>query len=347
MRKKAFITGVTGQDGSYLSEFLIKKGYEVHGLRRRVSSSNLSNLKNLIQENGHCHKNFFLHYGDITDSSNIYKLLMKIEPNEIYNLAAQSHVHLSYQIPEYTSEVNALGAVKLLEGIFNILPKTKFYQASTSELYGNTIKKNKKLNEKSKFDPCSPYAISKLYAFKMVENYRLRGLFACNGILFNHESPRRSSNFVTRKIVEAAARISEGKLENISLGNLDARRDWGYAKEYVKMMWMMLQQKTPKDFVAATGKSHSVREFVEKVFVRFDKMIIWKGKGSKEVGIDKKTNKVLIKIDKYYYRPTDVNNLVGDSSLAKKILTWKAKTNLDSLIDIMIESELINTKKNK
>ena len=342
--KIAFITGVTGQDGSYLAEFLLNKGYQVHGLRRRVSSNNLINLNNLFNTDGSAIKNFHLHYGDMTDSANLYNLLIKIKPDEIYNLAAQSHVHLSYQIPEYTSEVNAIGTVKLLQMVLNILPRTKFYQASTSELYGDSLKKNQKLSEKSMFDPCSPYSISKLYAHKMVENYRNRGIFACNGILFNHESPRRSTNFVTRKIVESAVNIKLGQAKNLYLGNLNAKRDWGYAKEYVEMMWLMLQQKNPQDFVVATGKSYSVRFFAKKVFKKLGINIIWQGKGLKEVGIDIQTKKTIIKIDKFYYRPTEVNNLVGDFSKAKKILKWTPKTHINSLIDIMVENELNNFK---
>ena len=290
MKKKALITGITGQDGSYLAEFLISKGYIVHGLRRRVSFNNLLNLNDLLLSNGRYHKNLYLHYGDITDSSNLYNLLKNIKPDEIYNLAAQSHVHLSYQIPEYTSEVNAIGTTKILNAVFNICPRSKFYQASTSELYGDSLK-SKKLNENSNFYPCSPYSIAKEYSFNMVKNYRERGMYAVNGILFNHESPRRSSNFVTMKIIEAAIKIKKNMYDILYLGNLDAKRDWGYAKEYVEVMWKMLQINKPQDFVIATGKSTSVRSFVEIVFSKLGIDIIWKGKGINELGINKKTKK--------------------------------------------------------
>ncbi len=338
MKKKiAFITGVTGQDGSYLVEFLLKKKYIVHGLRRRSSTSNLSNILHLIKPNNK--NNFFLHYGDLTDPSNLNKLINKIKPTEIYNLAAQSHVHLSFQVPEFTASVNSIGCLNLLEAMVNCCPKAKFYQASTSELYGNK-KKGAFLNEKSNFDPCSPYATSKLYSFYLVKNYRDQGYFACNGILFNHESPRRGTNFVTRKIIEAAVKIKFGKQKILYLGNLYAKRDWGYAKEYVSTMWKMLQQKKADDYVVATGKTISVKAFTEKVFKKMNINIKWKNKKENEVGYDDKTKKTLIKIDPYYFRPKEVGFLRGNSAKAKKVLKWKSTTNIDQLIDIMIKEEL-------
>ena len=336
-KKIAFITGITGQDGSYLAEFLLKKNYTVHGLRRRSATPNLENILHLINKSNQ--KKFFLHYGDLTDPSNLNKLISKIKPNEIYNLAAQSHVHLSFQIPEFTATVNSIGCLNLLEAMVNCNSKAKFYQASTSELYGDK-KKGAYLNEKSNFNPCSPYATSKLYSFHLVKNYRERGYFACNGILFNHESPRRGTNFVTRKIVEAAVKIKKGKQKILFLGNLYAKRDWGYAKEYVESMWKILNHKIPDDYVVATGKAYSVKTFVEKVFKRLNMDIQWKNKRLKEIGIDKKTKKVLIKIDPFYFRPQEVNYLKGNSSKAKKILKWKPKTNLDQLVQIMVEEEL-------
>ncbi len=338
MKKKiAFITGITGQDGSYLAEFLLKKKYIVHGLRRRSSTSNLSNILHIIKPSN---KNkFFLHYGDLTDPSNLNKLINKIKPTEIYNLAAQSHVHLSFQVPEFTALVNSIGCLNLLEAMVNCCPKAKFYQASTSELYGNK-KKGVFLNEKSNFDPCSPYATSKLYSYYLVKNYREQGYFACNGILFNHESPRRGTNFVTRKIIEAAIKIKFGKQKILYLGNLYAKRDWGYAKEYVSTMWKMLQQKKADDYVVATGKTISVKAFVEKVFKKININIKWKNKKENEIGYDENTKKTLIKIDPYYFRPKEVGFLRGNSAKAKKILKWKSKTNIDQLIDIMIKEEL-------
>ena len=338
MKKKiAFITGITGQDGSYLAEFLLNKNYIVHGLRRRSSTNNLSNILHIIRNQN---KNRFqLHYGDLSDASNLNKLINKIRPHEIYNLAAQSHVHLSFKIPEFTATVNSIGCLNLLEAMINFCPNAKFYQASTSELYGD--KKNGIfLNEKSSFDPCSPYATSKLYSYHLVKNYRDQGYFACNGILFNHESPRRGTNFVTSKIIEGAVRIKKGKQKTLYLGNIYAKRDWGYAKEYVEAMWKMLQQKKPDDFVIATGKSYSVKFFCETVFKKLDIHINWKNKNLKEIGYDKKTNKILIKIDPYYFRPQEVNFLRGDSSRAKRILKWSPKTNLDQLVNIMVDAEL-------
>mgnify|MGYP001307305834 CR=1 FL=1 len=335
MKKRvAFITGITGQDGSYLAEFLLQKGYEVHGMRRRASTENLQNIENILTES-----NFHMHYGDMTDSSNLNKLLGQIKPSEIYNLAAQSHVHTSFLIPEYTAQVNALGCLNLLEAMINNCPKSKFYQASTSELYGEQ-KSKKKQNEKTIFNPCSPYSISKLYAFHLVQNYRQRGFYACNGILFNHESPRRGPSFISQKIVQAAVRIKKNKQKFLSLGNLYAKRDWGYAKEYVEVMWKMMQSKKPDDFVISTNKSYSVKYLVEKVFMRLGVKINWQGKGLKEIGINEANKKTIIKIDPYYFRPKEVNYLCGDSSKARKKIKWINKINLEKLINIMINAEL-------
>ena len=335
--KKAFITGVTGQDGSYLAEFLLNNGYEVHGLRRRSTVENIKNLSN-IDINPKAKNNFHLHYGDITDGSNLNNLIKEIKPDEIYNLAAQSHVHLSFKIPEYTAEVNSLGVLRLMEAIKNNNPKSKFYQASTSEMYGD-LKFKIIINEKTPFDPCSPYANSKLYSHYLVKNYRDQGLYAVSGILFNHESPRRSSNFVTMKIIQSAINIKKNKQKILFLGNLNAYRDWGYAKEYIEAMWLMLKQKKPRDYLLATGKAYSVRYFTEQVFKKLGIEIIWKGKGIKEVGINKSTNKTIIKIDPFYFRPTDVNFLKGNANKTFNQLNWKPKTNLDQLIDIMINSK--------
>ena len=338
MKKIALITGITGQDGSYLAEFLVNKNYEVHGIRRRASIENIQNLKNLNLVHHERKKDIFLHYGDMTDSSNLNKIIKEVKPHEVYNLAAQSHVHLSFTIPEYTAQVNAIGCLRLLEAVKSNSPRAKFYQASTSELYGNTSVRHQ--NEQTPFEPCSPYSISKHYAFNLVKNFRERGMFACNGILFNHESPRRGTNFVTRKIVEAAVRIKLNKQSKLYLGNLYAKRDWGYAKEYVEVMWKMLQQKKPGDFVISTNKCYSVKQFAEKTFKKLKIKILWKGKGLKEKGIDVKTGKVIIEIDPFYFRPKEVNYLQGDNSKAKRLLNWRPKTNIDQLVDLMVKHEL-------
>tara|TARA_Y100000590_G_scaffold468304_1_gene650593 strand:+ start:5030 stop:6061 length:1032 start_codon:yes stop_codon:yes gene_type:complete len=339
MKKKiALITGITGQDGSYLAEYLVSKNYEVHGIRRRASIENLQNLKNLNLVYQESKKDIFLHYGDMTDSLNLNQIVKEVKPHEVYNLAAQSHVHLSFSIPEYTAQVNAIGCLRLLEAVKSNCPKAKFYQASTSELYGNVSKFPQ--NEKTPFDPCSPYSISKHYAFNLVKNFRERGMFACNGILFNHESPRRGTNFVTRKIVEAAVKIKLKKQKKLFLGNLYAKRDWGYAKEYVEAMWKMLQQKNPNDFVISTNKSYSVKQFIEKTFTKLNIKIVWKGKGLNEKGLNSSTGETLIEIDPFYFRPREVNHLRGNNFKAKKLLKWKPKTSIDQLIDIMIKHEL-------
>ena len=337
--KTALITGITGQDGSYLADFLLEKGYTVHGLRRRSSTYNLGNIAHISENLQDPFTKFFLHYADLSDSSSLNRLIEKIKPNEIYNLAAQSHVHTSFQIPEYTAEVDAVGTVRILDAIKETGVRTKFYQASSSELYGKAIQVPQ--NEDTPFNPQSPYAVSKLFAHWITKNYRdAYNIFACNGILFNHESPRRTPAFVTRKITEAAAKILTGKMEKLYLGNINASRDWGYAKDYVEAMWLMLQQPEPDDYVIATGETHTVKEFVEKVFNYIDKEIYWEGVGLNEKGIEKKTNKILVEIDPYYFRPTEVEYLLGDSSKARKKLNWVPRTNFDELVKIMIESDL-------
>jgi GDPmannose 4,6-dehydratase len=345
--KKALITGVTGQDGSYLAEFLLEKGYEVHGILRRSSSFNTWRIDHIYKD-VHEAKNFFLHYGDLTDGTSIVKLLKEIEPDEIYNLAAQSHVKVSFETPEYTANADGLGVLRILEAIklLNMESKVKMYQASTSELYGLVQETPQK--ETTPFYPRSPYAAAKLYAYWIVKNYReAYNIFACNGILFNHESPRRGQTFVTRKITMALCNIKLGNQEKLYLGNMDAKRDWGYAKEYVESMWLMLQQDKPDDYVVATGETHTVREFVEESCKVLDMEIKWKGSGLKEKGVDKKTGKTIIEIDPQYFRPTEVDLLLGDPTKAKKILGWKAKTKFKDLVKIMIESDLdiLNNKK--
>jgi GDPmannose 4,6-dehydratase len=342
--KKALITGITGQDGSFLAEFLLEKNYEVHGLRRRSSSYNLSNIEHLDLDPHKKNKNFFLHYGDLTDSSNLNRIMEKVEPVEIYNLGAQSHVHISFQIPEYTAEVNGVGTLRILDSIRESGIHTKFYQASSSELYGQALEIPQ--TEKTQFNPRSPYAVAKMYAFMITKNYReAYNLFACNGILFNHESPRRGSSFVTRKISKAVARIASGKQDKLFLGNLNAKRDWGYAKDYVEAMWLMLQQSSPDDYVIATGESHTVKEFVEMAFKYGDIEIVWKGSGIEEKGIDKKSNRILVEIDPYYFRPTEVDELLGDATKAKKRLNWSNKTKFDELVELMVKSDLEKVQK--
>jgi len=339
--KKALITGITGQDGSYLAELLLKKGYEVHGIIRRSSSINTDRIDHLYKDPHVNGVNLFLHYGDLTDASNIARLLEKLKPEEIYNLGAQSHVRVSFDMPEYTADVVAVGTLRLLDAIRDSGIKTKFYQASSSELFGKVQETPQK--ETTPFYPRSPYACAKLYAYWITVNYRESyGLYACNGILFNHESPRRGETFVTRKITRRLARILSGKHPCIFLGNLDAKRDWGYAKDYVEGMWLMLQQKKPEDFVLATGETHSVRDFVEECMKLLKIDFTWQGKGEDEIGVDRKTNKVLIKIDPKYYRPAEVDLLLGDPAKAKKKLGWEAKTTFKELVKIMLEADLEN-----
>ena len=333
MKKKAIIFGVNGQDGSYLAEFLIKKNYVVHGTRRYSSINNIKNLYNVINE-----KNFFLHYSDVTDSSNIQSIINEFKQDEIYNLAAQSHVHVSFFTPEYTANVDALGHLKILEAARKIKKKIKIYNASTSELFGSTIQKPQ--NEMTAFEPVSPYSIAKQYAFGISKIYReAYGMFICNGILFNHESPRRGLSFITRKISKAVSDIINNKINFFSVGNLNAKRDWGYAKEYVVPMWKMLQKNKPDDYVIATGKQYTVREFITKCFKYVDIDITWTGTGDKELGKDK-YGKTLVKVDKFYYRPNEVRDLLGDSRKAQKELNWKPKTNIDGLVKIMMDHDL-------
>lgn len=339
--KIALITGITGQDGAYLAEFLLSKGYEVHGIKRRSSSFNTSRLDSLYQDPHSEDVKFHLHYGDMTDATNLIGLMQKINPDEVYNLAAQSHVQVSFETPEYTANADGIGALRLLEAIrlLNMTKTVKFYQASTSELYGNsaTIPQD----ENTSFSPRSPYAAAKLYAYWITVNYRLAyNIFACNGILFNHESPIRGETFVTRKITRAVAAIKLGLQEKLYMGNLDAKRDWGHAKDYVEGMWLMLQQESPDDYVLATGEAHTVRDFIENAFTEINEIIIWQGKGEHEIGVSKNTNKTLIEVDKRYFRPTEVNYLVGDASKAKKILGWEAKVKFSDLVREMVKEDL-------
>ena len=362
MKKKnkiALITGVTGQDGSYLAEFLLKKNYIVHGLRRRASSFNTNRIDHLHQDFHEKKLNFILHYGDMTDTSNLVKILDNIQPDEVYNLAAQSHVAISFSCPEYTTDVDATGTLRLLEAIRinGLTKKTKFYQASTSELFGNVQEIPQK--ETTPFYPCSPYAIAKLYAYWTVINYReAYGMYACNGILFNHESFRRGESFVTRKITQGLTRISLGLQDCLYMGNINAMRDWGHAKDYVRMQWMMLQQKKPDDFVIATGKQYSVKKFIELSAKRLGIIINWKGRGINEIGnIDKsspilksekcllKAGNTIIRIDSRYFRPKEVENLIGDPSKAKKKLGWKPKISLNELCKEMVNYDLIQARK--
>lgn len=331
--KCALITGITGQDGSYLAELLLEKGYVVHGIVRRSSSFNRGRIDPLYKR-GVAEERLFLHYGDMIDASSLNRLLEKIRPDEIYNLAAQSHVQVSFEIPDYTAQVDALGTLRLLDCIRELGLKTKFYQASTSELYGKVQEIPQK--ETTPFYPRSPYAVAKLYSYWLVVNYReAYNLFACNGILFNHESPRRSENFVTRKVTIGAARIQAGQQECIKLGNLDAKRDWGYAPEYVEGMWRMLQLEKPEDFVLATGETHTVREFIDATFNFLDMPLVWQGDGPNEKGLLRSSGKAVVQIDPSYYRPTEVDLLVGDPSKAKSELKWEPKVKFHELVRIM------------
>ena len=338
--KKAFITGVTGQDGSYLSELLLEKGYEVHGLVRRSSFFNRGRIEDIRQKTK-ASGQFQLHYGDMTDSTSLNKLIATIQPDEVYNLAAQSHVAVSFATPDYTAQVDGMGTLRLLDAInsLGLKDKTRFYQASTSELYGKVVETPQK--ETTPFYPRSPYGVAKLYAHWITINYRESyDLFACSGILFNHESPRRGENFVTRKITLTLAQILQGKAETLSLGNLGAKRDWGFAKDYVKGMWMMLQQDNPEDYVLATGEQHTVREFVELAFGYCGIELDWKGSGSDEKGIEKATGKVLVEVNPKYFRPAEVETLLGDYTKAKIQLGWTPKTSFKELVEMMMENDL-------
>ena len=346
MKKVALITGITGQDGAYLAELLLEKNYEVHGVKRRSSSFNTSRIDHLYKDKHYQDVNFFLHYGDLTDATNLIRIIQEVQPEEIYNLGAQSHVKVSFEIPEYTANSDALGTLRILEAIriLKMEKKCKFYQASTSELYGKAQEVPQ--TEKTPFYPRSPYGVAKLYAFWIVKNYReAYGMFACNGILFNHESPIRGETFVTRKITRAASKIKLGLQEKLYLGNLDAQRDWGHAKDYVEGMWQMLQHEKPEDFVLATGKTTTIREFCNLSFKELGIDIKWDGKGVKEVGIDKSSNKVIISIDPNYYRPTEVDLLIGDASKAKKLLNWNPKYDLKSLVKEMVSVDYSSFQK--
>ncbi len=345
MAKTALITGITGQDGSYLAELLISKGYNVHGIQRRASHVNTSRLDNIIKNNDH--KALKLHYGDLTDSANIFKIIQEVQPDEIYNLAAQSHVAVSFDSPEYTAQTNALGPLRILEAIriLDLTSKTKIYQASTSELYG--MVQDIPQTENTPFYPKSPYGVSKLYAYWIMINYRESyDMFACNGILFNHESPKREETFVTRKITRALTKIDNQLQDCLYLGNIDAKRDWGHAKDYVEMQWRMLQQEKPEDFVIATGKQASVRQFVEISANHLNwEGIIWEGHGINEIGRRKDNGKVVVRIDPKYFRPSEVDTLLGDPSKAHKKLGWKPKYSLEELVKEMIDSDLLIAEK--
>ncbi len=346
MAKTALITGITGQDGSYLAEFLLKKNYIVHGLKRRSSNFNTQRIDHIFQDPHENGNKFFLHYGDLTDSTNLIRLINEIKPDEIYNLAAQSHVAVSFETPEYTANCDALGTLRILEAvrILNLVETTKIYQASTSELYG--LIQESPQSESTPFYPRSPYAVAKLYAYWITVNYReAYKMFACNGILFNHESPRRGETFVTRKITRGLARIDAGLDNLIFVGNLDSLRDWGHAKDFVEMQWLMLQQDEPEDYVIATGKQISVRQFISIASEAIGwGGILWEGKGLDEIGRRKDNGKVVIKVDSRYFRPTEVDNLLGNSDKAKKKLGWEPKTNIKQLIYEMIQNDVKETK---
>ena len=340
MTKKALITGITGQDGSYLAEFLLDKGYEVHGIKRRASLFNTQRVDHIYEDPHVEHQRFVLHYGDLTDSSNLTRILQQVQPDEIYNLAAQSHVAVSFEEPEYTANADALGALRVLEAmrILGLEKKTRYYQASTSELYG--LVKESPQKETTPFHPRSPYGVAKLYAYWITVNYReAYGMYACNGILFNHESPIRGETFVTRKITRALARIALGLQDCLYLGNLNARRDWGHARDFVEAQWRMLQQKEPEDFVIATGEQHSVREFIEAAAAELGLAIRWKGKGAKECGIDAK-GRTIVRIDPRYFRPAEVDTLLGDAARARQKLGWRPRVKFGELVAEMVREDL-------
>lgn len=345
-KKKAIITGITGQDGAYLAELLLEKGYEVHGIKRRSSMFNTARIDHLYKDQHEKNVDFFLHYGDMTDSTNLIRIIQAVQPDEIYNLAAQSHVQVSFDTPEYTANADALGTLRILEAIriLGLEQKTKFYQASTSELYGLVQETPQK--ETTPFYPRSPYAAAKLYGYWITVNYReAYGIYACNGILFNHESPLRGETFVTRKITRAVARIKLGLQEKLYLGNLSAKRDWGFAKDYVEAMWLMLQQTEAEDFVVATGETHEVREFVQLAFQEVGIEIQWQGEGINEKGINKADGKILVEVDSRYFRPTEVELLLGDPTKAKAKLGWEPKTTLKELCSMMVSEDLKSAKK--
>lgn len=342
--KKALLTGITGQDGSYLAELLLNKGYEVHGMIRRSSSFNTGRIDHLYNDPEILNSTLFLHYGDLTDSSNLNRLLEKIQPDEIYNLGAQSHVKVSFEVPEYTAEVDAIGTLRFLDAIKEVNLKTRFYQASTSELYGKVQEVPQ--SESTPFYPRSPYGVAKLYGYWIIVNYReAYDLFACNGILFNHESPRRGGTFVTRKITQAAARIKFGVQKDLILGNLEAKRDWGFAPEYCDGMWQMLQLDRPQDIILATGETHSIKEFVDLAFEELDMELDWTGDGIDETGIDRQSGKILVRVDPRYFRPTEVKMLIGNPSKAKELLGWEPKVKFEELVRIMVKSDWTKVQK--
>ena len=357
MKKKALITGITGQDGSYLAEFLLEKGYEVHGIKRRTSLFNTDRIDHIYQGPHETDRNFILHHGDLTDSSSLIHIIEKVKPDEIYNLAAQSHVAVSFEEPEYTANSDALGTLRLLEAIriLGLAGSTRFYQASTSELYG--LVQETPQTERTPFYPRSPYAVAKLYSYWIVVNYReAYGIYACNGILFNHESPRRGETFVTRKITRAMSRIALGLQDCLHLGNLDALRDWGHARDYIEMQWLMLQQDQPEDFVIATGEQHSVRSFVDSAAAEMGITLSWQGSGVDEIGVVEridsemidlkvKSGQIVVRVDPRYFRPTEVESLLGDPSRAKKILGWTPSTTFSDLVAEMVRADLEEAKK--
>ena len=339
--KKALITGITGQDGAYLAEFLLNKGYEVHGIKRRSSLFNTDRIDHLYQDPHERNRRFVLHYGDLTDSTNLIRIVQQVQPDEIYNLAAQSHVAVSFESPEYTADTDGLGTLRLLEGIrlLGLEKKTRFYQASTSELYGKVQEIPQ--TEKTPFYPRSPYAVAKLYAYWITVNYReAYGIYACNGILFNHESPVRGETFVTRKITRALARIKLGLQDCLYMGNLGAKRDWGHARDYVEMQWLMLQQDEPDDYVIATGKQHSVREFIDIAAKKLDIPLVWQGSGLDEKACHAVTGNIVVAVDPHYFRPTEVETLLGDPSKARIKLGWEPRITLDELVAEMVEKDL-------
>ena len=339
--KRALVTGVTGQDGAYLAEFLLKKGYEVHGIKRRASSFNTARVDHLYRDLHEEDVRFFMHYGDLTDSTNLIRIIQEVQPDEIYNLAAQSHVKVSFEKPEYTANTDGLGTLRILEAIriLKLEEKCRFYQASTSELYGKVQEVPQK--ETTPFYPRSPYAVAKLYAYWITVNYReAYGIYACNGILFNHESPIRGETFVSRKISRALARIKVGLQDILYLGNLDARRDWGHARDYVEMQWLMLQQDAPEDYVIATGEHYSVRDFVETAAHQLDMTIRWEGEGIDETGINEETGRIIVAVDPGYFRPTEVQELLGDASKARQKLGWQPRITFQELVSEMVEADL-------
>ena len=340
-KKVALITGITGQDGAYLAEFLLDKGYEVHGIKRRASSFNTDRIDHLYRDPHEKGRKFILHYGDLTDSTNLIRIIQEVQPDELYNLAAQSHVAVSFETPEYTANCDALGTLRLLEAIriLGLEKKTKFYQASTSELFGKVQEIPQK--ETTPFYPRSPYAVAKMYSYWICVNYReAYGIYACNGILFNHESPMRGETFVTRKITRAVARIKLGLQERLYLGNLDSKRDWGHAKDYVRMQWLMLQQDVPDDFCISTGVQYSVRDFVDAAFKEVGVSVRWEGSGIDEKGYDEKSGDLLVEVDPRYFRPTEVETLLGDSSKAKEVLGWEPEISLDKMVAEMVREDL-------